>query len=453
MGKKRIFHLLAVLLFLILCVSNIFASEVPNLYCKSAVIVDNDSGKILFGVNENEKVYPASTTKVLTAILALENLDINSSAVVSKEAIDIPYDSSNAALKQGEVMTIKDLLYALMLKSGNDCANVLGEAVSGSIDKFVILMNEKAKEIGCTNTNFTNTHGYHDNNHYTTPADMMKVLSYAIKNETFVEIFSTPSYTIKATNKTSVERTYQNTNRLILTKDESYLSRYYEYCVGGKTGYTDEAGRTLVAYGKKDDKNLIIGIFNGNASGSEDVRYTDAINLFEYGFNNFEKTKIVSKGDYTFSYENYENDMIYNYSMSDDVYTLSNTENTNELIAIDYEVSLDYDKLNKYDINTPDYKNQVIGSIKITFRQNSSTYDKEYDLKLDSIEQIPLLSRKSTQKTLTNIVYAILIILVLFILLRISINISKKRKTTKRISSNSEKRNLKYKSRRSRKIE
>jgi len=453
MGKKMTIKSLAVLLFLILCISNIFAVEIPNLYCKSAIIVDNDSGKTLFGINANEKIYPASTTKVLTAILALENLDINSSAVVSKEAINIPYDSSNAALKQGEIMTIKDLLYALMLKSGNDCANVLGEAVSGSVDKFVILMNQKAKELGCTNTNFTNTHGYHDDNHYSTPSDMMKILSYAIKNETFVEIFSTKEYTIDATNKTSIKRTYQNTNRLILTKDESYLSRYYEYCIGGKTGYTDEAGRTLLAYGKKDDKNLIIGIFNASASGNVDVRYTDAINLFEYGFNKFEKTKIINKDDYTFSYENYENDMIYNYSIVDDVYTLSNIENTNELIAVDYKVSLDYDKLNKYDINTSNYINQVIGSIKITFRQNSSTYDKEYDLKLDSIEQIPLFSRKSTQRTLTNIIYAILIIFVLFLIIKMSIHITKKRKTTKRISNNYEKANIKYKSRRNRKVE
>ena len=452
MGKKRTLKLLTILMLFMLCISNIFAEGISNLYCNSAIVMDNDSGKILFGINENEKVYPASTTKVLTAILALENLDINSSTIVSEEAVNIPYDSSNAALKQGEVITIKDLLYALMLKSGNDCANVLAEAVSGSIDKFVVLMNEKAKDLGCTNTNFTNTHGYHDDNHYTTPSDMMKILSYATQNEKFVKIFSTKEYTIATTNKTSSERVYQNTNRLILTKDDSYLSRYYEYCIGGKTGYTDEAGRTLVAYGKKDDKNLVIGVFNATASGSEDVRYTDAINLFEYGFNNFEKTKILDKSNYKFSYENHENDMIYNYSIAADIYTLASAESEKELVAIDYEVSLDYDKLNKYDINTADYKNQVVGSIKITFRQNSSTYDKEYELKLDSIEQFPLLSRKSTQRVLTNIVYAILIIFIFIILLKISTKILKKRKEAKKNDTNYEKRNIKYKSRRKRKI-
>ncbi len=451
MNKKITLKLLTILLFFILCFSNIFADNVPNLNCKSAIIVDNDSGKLLFGVNENEKIYPASTTKVLTAILALENLDINSSTVVSQKAIDIPYDSSNAALRQGEVMTIKDLLYALMLKSGNDSANALAEAVSGDIDKFVVLMNQKAKDLGCTNTNFTNTHGYHDDNHYTTPSDMMKILSYAIENETFVNIFSTKEYVIEPTNKTSSKRTYDNTNRLILTKEDSYLSRFYEYCIGGKTGYTEEAGRTLVAYGKKDDKDLIIGVFNASASGREDVRYTDAINLFEYGFNNFSKYKILDKKDYSFSYVNYDNDIIYNYSLSEDIYTLVNDTDADELVTINYDVKLDYDKLNKYDINTSDYENQVVGKIKIDFRQNLSTYDKEYDLVLTGMEKIPFLSRKSTQKLLINIIYIIISIFVVILILKILIKMGRKKKKSK-IPTNYEKGNVKYKSRRKRKV-
>lgn len=452
MSKKFSTKIISAILLLTLCVSNIFATQTPELYCKSAILMDNDSGKILYGTNPNEKVYPASTTKVLTAILALEKLDISSSTVVSKEAINLPYGSSNAALKEGEIMTIEDLMYAMMLKSGNDAANVLAEAVSGSIDKFVILMNEKAKEIGCTNTSFTNAHGYHDDNHYTTPQDMMKILSYAIQNEQFVKISSTASWTIDATNKTNQDRIYTNTNRLILTKEDSYLSRYYEYCIGGKTGYTDEAGRTLLAYGKKDDKNLILGVFNSNPSGSEDLRYTDAINLFEHGFNNFEKTKILNKSDYKYSYENTENNMIYNYSIADDIYTLTNIENTQDLTIVDYKIKLDYTTLNKYDINTEDYKNQVIGSIKISFSQNSSVYDKEYDLVLNNIEQIPWLNRKSTQKLLTNIVIVLITIMTLYILLRVYVKLEKKKRKSKQISSRYIKGNVKYKSRRKRQV-
>jgi len=452
MNKKISFKLLFVLLFFILYITNIYASEPPSLYCNSAILVDNDSGKILYGLNENEKVYPASTTKVLTAILTLENLKLSDSTVVTKTAVQLPYGSSNAALKEGEVMTIEDLLYAMMLKSGNDAANVLAEAVSGTIDKFVLLMNEKAKEIGCINTNFTNTHGYHDDNHYTTPQDMMKILSYAIKNETFVKIFSTSSYTISSTNKTNNERVYQNTNRLILKKEDSYLSRYYEYCIGGKTGYTDEAGRTLVAYSKKDDKNLILGVFNSNPSGIEDLRYTDSINLFEYGFNNFEKTKILIKDDYSFSYRNNENNMIYDYSISDDIYSLSNTAETNELTIIDYNVSLDYDKLNKYDINTTEYKKQVVGNIKITFSQNSSTYDKKYDLVLDHMKKIPWLDRESTQELLINTLITIIVTFGIFILLKISLKLLFKKNSRKKATAIHRKKKIKYKSRRKRQV-
>lgn len=454
MGKKLLSKLFIIFLLITLFIPATFAIELPKLSCKSAILIDNDSGKILYSINENEKIYPASTTKVLTAILALENLDISSSTVVSKEAIDIPYDSSNAALKHGEVMKIEDLLYALMLKSGNDAANVLGEAVSGNIHDFVTLMNKKAKEIGCINTNFTNTHGYHDDNHYTTPYDMMKILSYAMKNEQFIKIFSTVSYTIPATNKTSKERIYQNTNRLILTKEDSYLSRYYENCVGGKTGYTLEAGRTLVAYGKKDDKNLILGVFNSTPAGIEDFRYTDSINLFEYGFNNFEKTKILNKMDYSFTYKNEENDNIYNYTISDDIYVLANEEEQNELTIVDYKINLDYDALASYNVNTENYKNQVIGSIKISFSQNSSTYDKEFDLVLDKIELIPWLERKSTQKLLTNILITILIIFTLFLVLKLYIKTSRKRKKKRKTrTSNIQTRKVtNYKSRRKRQV-
>ncbi len=459
--KKIILKLISIMIFFVICISNISAIEKPDLYAKAAILVDNASGKILFGKDENERVYPASTTKVLTAILALENLDLSKSTVISAEAVDLPYGSSNAALKQGEVMNNRDLLYAMMLVSGNDCANVLAEAVSGSIDKFVVLMNEKLKEIGCTNSHFTNAHGYHDDDHYTTPVDMMKLLSYAMKNEEFVKITSTSSYTIEATNKTDSKRVYQNTNRLILTKDDSYLSRYYEYCIGGKTGYTDEAGRTLVAYGTKDDKNLILGVFNVTSATATDLRYTDAINLFEYGFNNFEKSKLMNKSDYSFSYTNHDKNLKYNYSINEDILALSSSDEINSPTVINYDININYDELNKYDINSTDYKNQVIGSIKVNFRQNSYTYDKNFDLVLNSIEKTSILSGNNSFKNiLKNIIYVLLIIFVLFVLLKIFTKISRNKKR-KLKAANSRSRtnktskvnginNLNFKSRRSR---
>lgn len=437
----------------ILSVSNIYATSAPKLYSKNAILVDNDSGKVLFEMGKDVKVYPASTTKVLTAILTLEKLDISSSTVVTETAVKLPYGSSNAALKQGEVMSIKDLLYALMLQSGNDAANVLAEAVSGNIDEFVVLMNNKLSELGCTNSHFTNAHGYHDDNHYTTPSDMMKLLSYAIKNEQFVEIFSTASYTIEPTNKTKTKREYQNTNRLILTKKDSYLSRYYEYCVGGKTGYTDEAGRTLIAYAKKDDKNLLLGVFNSNPSGVTDLRYTDSINLFEYGFNNYEKVKLLDKKDYSFSYSNKDKKVTYSYSLDEDIYALSNNDETSVPAVVNYTIDLDYNELNKYDITTKDYANQVVGKISIAFRQNSTIYDKEFDLVLNNISEIePTLLEKIADifSTILIIVFCILVLLLIVLLNKFSRK-SKKQKKAKKdyISTNSNsRRKVAYKSRR-----
>ena len=444
--RKNIIISIFAVFILIIFTSTSFATETVNLNSKAAILVDNDSGKILYGKNENEKVYPASTTKVLTAILALEKLDLTSSVVVSKEAVNLPYGSSNAALKQGEVISVKDLLYGLMLRSGNDCANVLAEAVSGSIDNFVELMNDKLKQLGCTNSHFANAHGYHDDNHYTTPSDMMKILSYAIKNDNFVKIISTTLYTIEKTNKTDSKRIYQNTNRLILTKDDSYLSRYYEYCIGGKTGYTDEAGRTLVAYAKNGEKNLLIGIFNAPVLGSKDLRYTDAITLFDYGFNNFEKIKLIDKKDYVFSYTNNEKKLVYTYSLPNDIYALS-LSGDNTPLNITYDINLNYDELNKYNDTSTHFENQAIGTITMNFTQNNSTFSNSFDLTLNNVALCKQLS-SDTYKSIKIITICIVSIFVLFVLLKLSTRLGKRKKSTKSISTNGRKKNTNYVSRR-----
>lgn len=226
-----------ILLFTLLFVSSfycVFANESFTINSKAAVAMDADSSVILYNKDMNKKVYPASTTKILTAILAIENLDLNKSVVVSKTAISIPWDSSSVYLKEGEIITINDLLYCLLLNSGNDAANVLAEAVSGSIPKFVELMNLKAEELGCTNTHFNNAHGYSDDKHYTTALDMAKIFNYCIKNKIFTNIISTKSYIVNETNITNEKRYLNNTNRLILKKEDSVHARYYEYCIGRK---------------------------------------------------------------------------------------------------------------------------------------------------------------------------------------------------------------------------
>lgn len=448
---------LVVLLTLVIYILNIFIFPYMvfgenintadiNIYSKAAILVDTETGDILYSKNGDSKVYPASTTKILTAILVLEKLDLNSTVVVSKTAVQIPAGSSNAALKAGEVISIKDLLYCLLLRSGNDSANVLAESVSGTIPNFILLMNDKIKELGLTDTNFTTAHGFHDENHYTTPSDMMKILKYAITNNTFKEICGTKEYTIEPTNMTSEKRIYQNTNRLILTKDDSYLSNYYEYCLGGKTGFTDEAGRTFVAFGQKNGRNVILGTFDVMDIGNDDGRYIDAINLFEYGFNNFVTKLGLKKDEFKFEYIDKDNGYKYILGIKDDVYfntkVLQSTDKE-EIIdksSVSTTNNIDETLLNNYTYDTTTKADcQVVGSVNVTFNQNSQTLSKDIPLILLEKNKLGLINSisKNVLPSFKNIVLTILIILavvfIFLILLIIRNNINKKIRASRKL--------------------
>lgn len=417
MHSKKIGFIFLILIILSLTNTHILASA-PTINSQSAIAIDADSGIVLYGKSINEKVYPASTTKILTAILALENLPLDKSVVVSKTAINIPWDSSSIYLKEGEIITVKELLYGLLLDSGNDAANVLAENVSGSISEFVKLMNSKLAKLGCNNTHFVNAHGYSDPKHYTTAEDMAKLLKYCIKNDTFLEIMSTKTYTMNETNKTKTKRYFSNTNRLIQKKSDSRYARYYEYCVGGKTGYTEESGRTLVTYGKKDNKNVIVTVFNGKDINGEDTRYTDAINLFEYAFNNFEKQTIAQSGDYSFSYINLENKLKYWIYIDGNLDMLLKGEDN--IYEISYSLNVDDSKLPQV-IESNNAINTSVGKIKFTVNLNNQIYNIEKDLKLNKIETISIYE---------NINYYIIIPFIVLFLFLILIMLKLKKKNS-----------------------
>ena len=385
-----------------------------DLYCTSDLVMDFESENILFKKNSKTKVYPASTTKILTAILAIEKLDLNKTITISKNAIDsTPYGSSVIYLKPQEVISTKDVLYGLLIKSGNDAANVLAEEVSGNIDDFVKLMNEKLKEIGCINTHFTNPHGFHDNEHYTTAYDMAKLMKYAMENDTFRKIVETKEYTISATNLTA-ERIYQNTNKMF---NESYPKMYYEYVLGGKTGYTDEARGTFIGYGKKDDKLVIVAAFNGsqNISGQEG-RFLDSITLFEYAFNNFNRYKIFDKDDYIFSIKDDNTNTEYTFSLDKDLYGLYN----NDKFYTRYQINITNFNLENI------YLNDKIGTLSMSAKGESlDIEDKLYNL---------ILTSKHTYidyKDFKIFIYYILIFILSIIWLRLLVRIIKPRKKKK----------------------
>lgn len=252
--------------------------EGPALQSGYAVLMEAKSGAILFEKNATEKAYPASITKIMTAILTMENCSLNDQLTFSYRAThELEPGSSSIARTEGEVMTVEECLYALMVASANEVAQGLAEHISGSLEAFVDLMNRKAQDLGCVNTHFANTHGYHNPEHYSCAYDIALILKEALRHETLVEIMGTPAYQIPPTNKHS-EITYLRSYHPLIIPGSSIK---YPYAVAGKTGYTDEALCTLATYAKKDDLDLVCVCMQ---SESQEVNGRDTISLFEYGF-------------------------------------------------------------------------------------------------------------------------------------------------------------------------
>ena len=283
--KRKIFYVFAIIF--ILLTNFCFAVE-PTINSGSAILVEESTGKILYEKNAYEKMYPASTTKILTAILVLEKCNLEDMAIVSHNAVySLPIAYVTTNLREGEEISVGDLMYALMLKSANDAAIVLAEHVGGSVEGFADMMNEKALELGCKNTHFINPNGLHDENHYTTAYDLYLIANYAMKNETFRKYVTTTTYTLPTTNK------YKKSDRICLTTNDFLKtnSKYYnENVIGIKTGTTTEAKNCLVSAIQKDDTMLISVTLH---SDSNSQRYTETQSLFDYGFNDFDFKNIV----------------------------------------------------------------------------------------------------------------------------------------------------------------
>ncbi len=259
----------------------------PEVLAESAVLMDAATGDILYQKNMDQQMYPASITKIMTCLLALENSSLDDTVVFSYDAVyKNETDSSHIARDVDEEMSMEDTLYAVMLESANECAYAVAEHVGdGDYQTFIDMMNERAVELGCTNTHFTNANGLPDEEHVTTAHDMALIAREAIKNDTFREIIGTTLYVIPPTNKHDEETYLNNHNRMINNyKGDEHL---YEYCIGGKTGYTQAAGNTLVTYAEKGDQLLICVVLQTSAA------YDDSIALFEYGFNDFQSLNIA----------------------------------------------------------------------------------------------------------------------------------------------------------------
>lgn len=233
------------------------------------IVIELNSRRILHEKDIDKKMYPASTTKILTAICAIENCDINKSVTIGKNCVGI--EGSSIYLEEGEILTVKDLLYGLMLRSGNDAATAIALNVSGSIEKFAELMNETATKAGATSSNFVNPHGLHDDNHYVTARDLAYITAYAMKNRVFREIVSTK--------KTEIPNTVKGYKRILVNKNKMIFE--YDGACGVKTGYTKKAGRCLVSAAKRGNSEFICVVL------SCPPMFEKSKQLFDDYFNNY----------------------------------------------------------------------------------------------------------------------------------------------------------------------
>ncbi|MDO4816115.1 MAG: D-alanyl-D-alanine carboxypeptidase family protein [Bacillota bacterium] len=269
-------------------------TSTPESTAKCVLLMDLDNGNELYAVNADQKAYPASTTKILTALLAVEAVergDISLDDMVTakpgfKEGITD--DASNAGIKEGEVMSLRDLLYCAMLPSANEACNVIAMYVSDSIGSFVRLMNSRAAELGCTGSHFTNTNGMPDENHYTTARDLYLISAEAVKHETFTEICGTASYITAATNMNG-QRELHNSNALINENSVYGKAYYYDDAYGVKTGRTDAAGLCLVAAAQRGGLNIMCVVLGADEDFENKVfdSFGDAVKLFDWAFGNF----------------------------------------------------------------------------------------------------------------------------------------------------------------------
>ena len=335
------------------------ASEVinePKINSRYAIVLDRNSKAILYGKNEKMKTKMASTTKIMTSLIVIENSNLSDIVEISAKAAET--GGSRLKIKKGDKITVKDLLYGLMLRSGNDAAVALAEYVGGSIEDFAILMNKKAKELELKNTHFVTPHGLDSEEHYTTPYELAILTDYALKNEIFSNIVKTKSCNISIN---EISRTISNTNELL-----GYLNGVY----GVKTGFTNGAGRCLVTSIKRGDLDIICVVLGAD---TKKIRTTDSVKLIEYSFENFYnidiKTRIeeefnnwksINKGRINIKkgIKNVINIELEEYDL--ETYPIKN--NTEDNIKVQIDVNLD--------LIAPIEKNTRIGEVTLIYNEN-----------------------------------------------------------------------------------
>lgn len=264
--------------------------EESQIYSESGIVMDIDSGAILYAKNIDDQHYPASITKLMTALVALENYELTDRVRFTWDCIGfLEYGDAHIGMQPDEEISMEDALYGMLLASANEVSYAIADTDENGYDAFIKKMNQKAKELGCKNSHFVNANGLHDDEHYTSVRDMALIGSAVFQYDTFRTITNTRQHTIPATNLTSETRTFQQNHKMI-RKGHQY---YYEYCVGGKTGFTDQALTTLVTFAAREGRNLVSVVMRTHGGGQN--AYKDTRAMLDYAFDNFSKVRITKE--------------------------------------------------------------------------------------------------------------------------------------------------------------
>lgn len=297
-GMKRFLSILLVLTMLTIPAVALADYDYNSIPTPNMIVVDGeDTSKVFFERNADQRVFPASTTKIMTTLIALESGNLDDSFAVGDEVLGTTIKfsslSSLMGIQPGEMLTLRDLVYGLMLASGNDAGEAIAKHVGGSVDGFVALMNQKAQALGMSSTHFTNPHGVHNDDHYSTARDMAKLMAYALKNEEFVRIAETKTYNVPPNNIRATELVLVNTDRMLNAVPGDKLQTVYPYAICGKTGDTPAAGKCFVVAAEKDGARMIITMFGDKPELYGDdkdltnlARFVNAAAIFEYVFAN-----------------------------------------------------------------------------------------------------------------------------------------------------------------------
>lgn len=267
--------------------------QAPAIYADAAIVMDMNTGAVLMGKAIEEKHYPASITKLLTVLVALENASLTDQVEFTEDSVSfLEYDDAHIGMRPGEIIKMEDALYAILLASANEVSHAVAESVGkqylgGDYNSFIEKMNRKSQELGCVNSHWVNSYGLHNEEHYTCAYDMAKIASALYSYETFRHIMEKNEYKIGVTNLVKEERVFQQMHKML----NPYSEYYDENCIGGKTGYTEEAMNTLVTMEEKNDMRLVAVVLHDYGAET----YKDTQKMLEYGFQNFKRIPVGEK--------------------------------------------------------------------------------------------------------------------------------------------------------------